>query len=301
MRLSCEHQYTSLDRTHDRPDAGSRAIEVNLNKRVARDFFVFGLAAYGASWTIAEPLGAVLEKWNPSGIWYGAMVSTSIIVGLWKCRPRRNIEFKIPGSDSSIRIEFGDVFQSDNVVVIPVNEYFDGLLGDHVSERSLHGQFIKNVLGGQARAFYDLISKDLQNISSEEVHRERGRCSKYPIGTVARADVNGKRFLLAALSRTDLTSLKASATLRDLLDCLAGIWKGVRDFSNGNHITIPLLGSGLSGVGLPAKNLIDVIITSFLYYSKKQKIADRVTLVLPQRLETEIELITIKRSWTNGI
>ena len=260
---------------------------------------MFGFAAYGALWTAAEPLGAVLKKCKPEGIyWYGAMIMASIVVGLWKCRPRRHVEFKIPGSDSSIRIEFGDIFQNGKVIVIPVNEYFDGLLGDHVSENSLHGQFIKNVLGGQARAFYDLTSEDLQTVSSEEVHRESGRCSKYPIGTVARADVNDKRFLLAALSRTDVASLKASATLHELWDCLAGIWQGVRDFSNGNSVKIPLLGSGLSGVGLPAKNLIEVIVTSFLYYTKKQKIADRVTLVLPQTLEPEIDLITIKRSWT---
>ena len=226
------------------------------------------------------------------------MILASIVSGLWKCRPKGHVEFKIPGSDSSIEIEFGDIFEDGSVVVIPVNEYFDGRLGDHVSENSLHGQFIKKFLGGQASAFFDLTSKDLKSASSEAVHRANGRCAKYPIGTVARADVNGKRFLLAALSRTDVVSLKASATLHELWDCLAGIWNGVRDFSNGNSVKIPLLGSGLSGVGLPPKNLIEIIVTSFLYSTKKQKIADKVTLVLPHKLKREVDLITVKRSWT---
>ena len=272
---------------------------MHLNKRVFRDFFVFGFAAYGALWTAAEPLGAVLENRKPDGFyWYGAMILASIVSGLWKCRPRDHVEFPIPGSDSRIEIEFGDIFEDGSVVVIPVNEYFDGLLGDHVSENSLHGQFIKNVLGGQDSTFYDLTSKDLESASSEEVHRKNGRSTKYPIGTVARADVNGKRFLLAALSRTDVVSLKASATLHDLCDCLAGIWQGVRNFSNGNRIKIPLLGSGLSGVGLPPKNLIEIIVTSFRYFTKEQKIADKVTLVLSNELKREVDLISIKRSWT---
>ena len=272
---------------------------MHLNKRIIRDFCVFGFAAYGALWTAAEPLGAVLENCKPEGIyWYGAMISASIVLGLWKCWPKNHVEFKIPGSDSSIGIEFGDIFEDGSVVVIPVNEYFDGLLGDHVSETSLHGQFIKNVLGGQASTFFDLTSRDLKSAPSEEVHRENGRCAKYQIGTVARADVNGKRFLLAALSRTDVVSLKASATLHELWDCLAGIWNGVRNFSNGNSVKIPLLGSGLSGVGLPPKNLIEIIVTSFLYFTKEQKIADKVTLVLPDRLKREVDLITVKRSWT---
>ena len=77
-----------------------------------------------------------------------------------------------------------------------------------------------------------------------------------------------------------------------------GFGKGVRIYSNGNCVRIPLLGSGLSGIGLPPKNLIEIILTSFLYFTKKQKIADKVTLVLSSKLKGEIELVTIKRNWT---
>ena len=55
---------------------------------------------------------------------------------------------------------------------------------------------------------------------------------------------------------------------------------------------------GFSGGGLPSKKLIEIIVTSFLHYAKKQKIADKVTLVLPPRLKGEIDLVAIKRSWT---
>ena len=168
----------------------------------------------------------------------------------------------------------------------------------HVSENSLHGTFIKDVLGGQSSAFFDLTSEALESVEAEEVERKSGHIKKYPIGTVASVDVNEKRYLLAALSRTDLETLKASATVHELWDCLKGIWEGARNFSNGKCVSIPLLGSGLSGVGLPPKNLVEIIVTSFLYYTKKQKIADRVILVLHPKLKEEIDLITIKRSWT---
>ena len=114
---------------------------------------------------------------------------------------------------------------------------------------------------------------------------------------MACVDVNDTRYLLAALSRTDLDSLKASATVHELWDCLSGIWQGVRNFSNGNSVKVPLLGSGLSGVGLPPRNLIEIVVTSFVFYTKKQKIADKVTLVLPSRLKGEVDLKTIKRIW----
>ena len=52
---------------------------------------------------------------------------------------------------------------------------------------------------------------------------------------------------------------------------------------------------------MPPKFLIDTIAMSFLYYTKKQKIADKVILVLPFKLKGKIDLVATKRSWNNGI
>ena len=280
-------------------DYSSWIDEVRINKRAVRDLFVFGFASYGVLWTVLVSFGFFFPNSKPEGAcWYAAIILASSIIGLWRCWPKDHVKLQIPASDSSIEIRFGDIFEGVGVVVIPVNEYFDGSLGDHVSENSLHGTFIRNVLGGQSGSFFDLTSKALESVEASVVQRDSGRDKKYPIGTVACVDINQKRFLFAALSRTDLATLKASATVHELWDCLAGIWQGVRNSSNGNCVKVPLLGSGLSGVGLPPKNLIEIIVTSFLYYTKKQKIADKVTLILPSSLKGEIDLITIKRSWT---
>ena len=132
------------------------------------------------------------------------------------------------------------VFEDSEVVVISVNEYFDGDLGDHVSKKSLHGQFIRDVLGGQSQAFFNLTYEALKGVAPQEadVARSSGRRDRYAIGTVARVDVNDRRYLLVALTRTDLSTLKASATVEDLWICLAGAWKGIRDYSNGQSVGI---------------------------------------------------------------
>ena len=265
---------------------------------MVRDFLVYGFAAYGILWAVIEPFGSFFEDSKPKGIyWYCTMVLLSVVSGLWNCWPRNHIELKIPASDSSMRITFGDIFKGEGVVVIPVNEFFDGLLGDHVSTNTLHGFFIKNILGGQSDAFFQLTGNALGSIEAEKVQRTSGSEEKYPVGTVACVDVNEKRYLLAALSQTDTNTLKATATVHELWDCLAGIWQGARNFSNGNNVKIPLIGSGQSGVGLPAKHLIQIIVISFLYYTKKHKIADKVILALHPRLKGEIDLEAIRRSW----
>ena len=272
-----------------------------IDTRQAQEFIVGGFATYGALWVGVESIGAFFLSLKPEGlVWYSALVVLAAVGGVWRSWPTRRIEFPIPGSDSSFEIRSGDVFEGAGVVIIPVNEYFDGELGDHVSERSLHGLFIKDVLAGQAKTFADLTSGVLASVTPVErgVRRPNGRGDRYAIGTVARIDLNEKRYLLVVLSRTDLSTLKASATAQDLWTCLAGVWKGIREYSNGRPVRIPLIGAGLSGTGLPPRNLIEIMVTSFFCHTKERKVADRVTLVLPSSLARSLDLNGIKRSWT---
>ncbi len=269
------------------------------------DFFRGGLATYGALWLIVESICFFFSSLKPEGlVWYCLLLGLAAIGGIWWAWPTKQIEFQIPASDSSFEIRFGNVFEGSGVVVIPVNEYVDGELGNHVSENSLHGQFIRDVLGGQSQTFFDLTSGALEGVVPEEtsVARLSGKCDRYAIGTVAPVDVNDRRYLLVALSHTNPESLKAFATVHDLWTCLAGAWKGIREYSNGRPVRIPLIGSGLSGIGLPPGNLIEIMVTSFLCHTKERKVADRVTLVLPHHLKRKLDLNSIrrniKRNWT---
>ena len=255
-----------------------------VRKGHVQDFLLGGFATYGALWLAVESISTFFSSLKPEGLaGYSAFLVLSSIGGLWRAWPTKRIEFPIPASDSSFEIRFGNIFVGKGVTVIPVNEYFDGELGDHVSENSLHGQFIRDVLGGQSKTFFDLTSEALAGVVPEEsdAARSSGKCDRYAIGTVARVDVNDRRYLLVALSHTDALSLKASATVHDLWTCLAGVWKGIREYSNGQPVRIPLIGSGLSGIGLPPGNLIGILVTSFLCHTKERKVADGVTLVAP--------------------
>ena len=267
-----------------------RKLDGSIIKRAIRDFGSTALTTIGAFRTMSFVFGDLF----PTAI----VVPSAIGVGLWRSRYRNSVTIDIPATDSSVELSFGDVFEDGSVIIIPVNEFFDGELGDHVSELSIHGQFIKKILLGDSERFYHLTEAALTDVDATTLHRNSRRCKQYPIGTVARVIVHERTYLLVALSRTDLTSLKASATIDELWSCLAGIWKAIRIYSGGTVSQLPLIGSGLSGVGLPPKNLIEVILTSFLFYSKKQKIADRVTLVLPRNLWGKIDLLSIKRNWS---
>jgi len=256
-----------------------------------KTFAIRTLAAYGLAWTLIESIGAFFPEVKPEG-WkqYGALIFLSLSYGLQQAWPRKSVELDVPFSDSIIRIEFGDLWKKKGCIAIQVNEFFDSQIGDHVSVNSLHGQFITNTLRGQSAEFDRLIGLALVNKPFEQVKRTGGNTRRFRIGTTACVDVGPTRYLLFALSKTDITSLKATATVHELWDALAGLWQAITIHSNGDPVSMALVGSGLSGIGLPPRNLLAILLTSFAYYTKKQKITGKLTIVLPNSLANDIDL-----------
>lgn len=266
-----------------------------MQKHVISRFLVFSFATYGALWTIIESVSAFDDKLKPRGVVaYGVLIVLSVAVGAWRAWPVRRVEIRSPNSDSSIAIEFGDIFSKDGCIAIQVNEFFDSLLGEHVSPHSLHGLFIHNVLGGQSASFDALVTSALAGVPFETVTRPNGNVKRYQIGTTASVDVNSKRYLLFAFAKTDIATLKASATIHEFWNALSGLWETVRIRSNGNSVFVPLLGTGLSGVGLPERQLLELLILSFVFHTKKNKITKQVTVVLHPSLRRTIDLKSIK-------
>lgn len=270
-------------------------------RRAASRFVLFGFATYGVLWTLVESVSSYFPHLKPEGFaGYGLLLLASGAVGTWRAWPTTKIEVKIPNSDSSMCVEFGNVFDKAGCVAIQANEFFDSHLGDHVSPNSLHGQFIRDVLGGQSSSFDTLVSNALAGEPFEPVPRTTGNTKKYRIGTTASIDVNGKRYLLFAFTKTDTKTLKASATVHELWDALAGLWEGIRIRANGNPVSMALVGGGLSGVGLPVGNLLQIMMISYSYYTKKNKISNNISFVLPTAMSREIDLSTIAEQWRNS-
>ena len=266
-----------------------------------RDFLLGAFATYGVLWLVVESVSAFFVSLKPAGFaGYGILLVIAAIGGFVRLWPRASVTCLLPDSDSQFTIRFGNIFDGEAVTVIPVNDHFDAELGDHVAESSLHGQFIKRMLGGQSDAFAALTREALASTCPEQsaAVRPSGRGLRYAIGTVASVDINDRRYLLVALSHTDPESLKASASLHDLWMCLAGAWKGIRNYSNGRPVSIPLFGAGLSGTGLPPQQLIDIMMTSFFVHTKERKVAGDVTLVLSRHLKNNIDLRQIAMRWS---
>ena len=156
---------------------------------------------------------------------------------------------------------------------------------------------IKQYFGGHPESFANVISTDLQNAPSEVVQRERGNTKKYPIGTTARVTANEHKFLLFALCHTNIQTFKASADLSTMINALHGLFDRSRNCTGGEKLAIPLIGSGISGVGLPATQLLQLLVLAIIDETKKRQICKEIDLVLHESRFEEIDLETIRRQW----
>lgn len=258
------------------------------------------LAVLGALWTVVEVMSFFFEdlSWLRLPIVLPTLAGVALVVGVSLGVRPRSIDLPIGASDTFITVKVGSIFSEPGARVIAVNDFYDWEIGKHISPLSLHGRFISQYFPhNQSEAFCDQVDDALRGVVGKEVERPSGRSRRYPIGSVARLDIAHERYLLLALTHTDVTTLKAQADLADLWQALEGLWSRSRHLADGQDIIVPLIGSGLSGVGLPARHLLDVLLISLIDSTKHRKVAGRVVIVLTEVHHDLIDLGDVARQW----
>lgn len=253
--------------------------------------------AYSALWTLIESVSSFLDIKLQGIRCYLALVCVGILIAGIRAYQHRSINLKIGHSNTTVTILFGDLFNREGHLAIPVNEFFDSELGLPVSPKSLHGIVIDKFFGGHPASFDQLVTADLATKSGQDIQRVGGKSRRYPIGTTASIKTNSHKFLLFALSTTDLATSKASATVPDLVQALEGLCATARVVLGGEKLIVPLVGSGLSGVGLPANQLLLLILLVLVNKTKKHQFALDIEVVIHTERFDEVDLGLIENLW----
>ncbi|ARU21545.1 Fis family transcriptional regulator [Ralstonia solanacearum] len=214
---------------------------------------------------------------------------------VWK--PSR-IEVPVSNCGTVIEVLFGDLFEQDGIRAIAVNDFFDSELGKPVSDKSVHGIFLKKCFGGHPETFDKQVDAELANVASESVARSQGKTKRFPIGSTALITVNDDRYIALAFASTDPATCKASANVTMMWTALHNLWQRGRVEAGGYPINLPLVGSGLSGLGLPTRDLLNLIILSAITETKSREITPRVRIVLGRDRFDHLDLRDVKKHWS---
>ena len=214
----------------------------------------------------------------------------SVAYGTYSNRTRRRITLKI-SEKVTATVYFGDLFESNEIIIIPVNEYFDTIVDDKiVSHKTLHGMFIRKFFGGNETELKQQIENGLSNCKPLEVNsgRARGNKNKYPLGTVCEVENGGLIFYLVALTRfneNDRAEVKNSEYQRVLCD----LFSFVEQNSQGRLVSLPLIGAGHSGVDLSKQKLLEFLLFS-ISLKDSLTLINGVNIVLHDSTKGDIDL-----------
>ena len=170
-------------------------------------------------------------------------------------------------------------------------------MGKPVSDKSIHGIFLQKCFGGHPESFDAQLAVQLVNAESTLVLKRDGKQQCYPIGTTALITANADRYIAFAFAKTEPDTCKAYSDVELMWRSLHDLWIRARIESNGYPVNLPLVGSGLSGLGLPTRDLLNLIVLSAITETKARPITQVIRVVLHQSRFKDIDLRDVKEHW----
>jgi hypothetical protein len=137
----------------------------------------------------------------------------------------------------------------------------------------------------------------LKDIVSEEVTKVEGKSRRYPIGTTALVTVNQDRYVVFALAKADPSTCKVYLDVNMMWGALHELWGRLRIECNGHAVNLPLVGSGSAGLGLPARDLLNLIILSAITETKLKEVTQRIRIVLHRVWFDNFDLRDVRQYW----
>jgi len=225
------------------------------------------------------------------------VILISVGFGLKKVWKPSRIEISVTNCNTVIEVVFGDIFEQAGIRAIAVNEFFDSKLGRPVSDKSLHGIFLQKCFGGHPEPFDKQLDEQLSTVKGDDVVKAEGKNKRFPIGTTAVISANQDRYLVFALAKTNHETCKAYSDVTMMWTALHELWQRARIESGGHELNLPLIGSGLSGLGLPTRDLLNLIILSAITETKSKEVTQRIRIVLHRDRFDDLDLRDVKRHW----
>ena len=268
-------------------------IRFQIFKKIGIKRFIYlFLLIYGTIWLFIESITLFIPCLKPEGLlWYVCFVSFSLIVSYIYSIYNLAYSQKLKSLDSTVRLIIGDIFdQNDGHIVIGTNDVFDTELGEVIKPTSIQGQFLTKKYSGDVRKLdKDIIDAlQLENINPIETDTSKtiGKNTRYPIGScVPLGNVTNRHFMIVYTVMG--SDLKCKPTdINTLWQSMDNLWKIIRKRGQSLEISMPIIGSDLARTGLTRKELLNLIITSFVLNSKEELITSKLNIYIhPKDLE----------------
>ena len=205
---------------------------------------------------------------------------------------------KLKINNSIVNIRFDDIFSQpdSDLKVVAFNEYFDTKVDDVIiSSNTLNGKYllrleqpIKELDASIANSPYMQ-----ERIAGKNSKRKEGKIVRYKLGTIYK----NKDYLLVALTHFNENN-RAQLTLQEYSDCLINMWNEIDNLYNGQTVTLPLLGSGITRFkdcrDITDQELLEIILWTYRISKVKFTYPSCLNIVLDAGKKDKINLYKLK-------
>lgn len=267
------------------------------NKRFWRGLAIHSLAALGV---LSAALG-LFDLFSPDTLGDLGLPEVLLVPGAalvyagWRSWPFP-VEQHYSAPDTRIRLVTGDLFDQGTNLVIGMSDCFDIETPHIIATNSVQGQLLDRVYHHDVAA----LRADLGDaLSGREIVEtgvsKRGNSDRYELGTVATINHQRTHYFCVAYTRMDEKN-NVSSSIGILWEALERLWNEVRVRSNGEPVSAPVIGLGQSGMStvLPIQDAIRLLILSFMFASRRQRVCEELVIVIRPQDEKRVDMLEVQ-------
>ncbi len=225
----------------------------------------------------------------------GAMLVVSIFVALYLLKPITKVSVRVKKRELTVSIEVGDVFDTNDALVIGTNCTFDtDPAGGLISPNSLQAQFTTRYFNDH-HTLDAVLEQKLASESFEQLTKNVkaiGKRKQYVMGTTVKLDTKERTAFLVTNARMNGHGVAHSST-EDLLTSFAGLWEFITERGGGlPHLRVPVMGTGMAKVNATRPEVVRHMLRSFFAACSAQKFCESLAIVISVKdyVEHEIDL-----------
>ena len=226
----------------------------------------------------------------------------AVYIFIW-FRANKLRKISIDVDSTTVVVKAGNLFEEPGLIAIAFNEYFDTTVDNKIiSERSLNGIFIKDVLGITNTSDLDSFIED--NIGESQkldvVERPVGKAQKYVLGT---ACLYSDRYILTAFAKFNERN-EAHLTMPEYLEFLINFWDEVNSIYAARSVSVPIFGSGITRIKehkrITDEQLLKIMLWTFKISEMRFTHPAKLTIIVHHEKINTINLTSIKEL-SNGL
>jgi DNA-binding SARP family transcriptional activator len=219
---------------------------------------------------------------------------------------KRVVREDFAGLRTAVVVMTGDLFaQEDANLVVGFCDTFDTDVDRNIviSAESAQGMLLDRLYDGDRKQLDKELRTALSRIPKVAVEsrsaKQRGKLTRYPVGTVATLHHATRRVFAVAYSRMS-NELMAQSSLDMLQVSLENLWDAVYRYGQLKPVAMPLIGSGLSRIGTTYEELLTTIVSSFTGSAQSRYLGPELRIIVQQSMFDAIRVSEVLKSVRDG-